>query len=118
MTSITLQLPRLPLPPRKLRNKHAQISRTENGKRKTENGIEADTAWNNPVTVIIKPDEGLTRAQKPIIQMDFGMVDGQLEIPSCARMAFTIVPSLAAYAVPSEASRSLALQLLLPIGYY
>lgn len=49
---------------------------------KTENGIEADNAWNTSVTVIIKPYEGLTQAQKLIIQTDFGMIDGQLEIPS------------------------------------
>ncbi|MNY45995.1 hypothetical protein D3C86_1811370 [compost metagenome] len=48
----------------------------------TENGIDGDDAWNTEVAVIIKPDERLTLAQKAIIQTDFGMVDGQLEIPS------------------------------------
>jgi predicted DNA-binding transcriptional regulator YafY len=52
----------------------------------TENGIDADEAWNTPVTVIIKPDEGLTPAQKLIIQTDFGMIDGQLEIPTCGAL--------------------------------
>ena len=48
----------------------------------TENGIDGDDVWNTEVAVIIKPDERLTPAQKANIQTDFGMVDGQLEIPS------------------------------------
>ena len=48
----------------------------------TENGIDGDDVWNTEVAVIIKPDERLTPAQKAIIQTDFGMMDGQIEIPS------------------------------------
>jgi predicted DNA-binding transcriptional regulator YafY len=47
----------------------------------TENGILGDDRWNSEVNVIIKPDERLTLTQKAIIQEDFGMVDGRLQIP-------------------------------------
>ncbi|WP_422421326.1 WYL domain-containing protein [Pseudomonas sp. GZD-222] len=49
---------------------------------KTEHGIALDEVWNTEVSVIIQPDPRLDAAQKAIIQTDFGMVDGQLEIPS------------------------------------
>ncbi|MPQ70844.1 MULTISPECIES: WYL domain-containing protein [unclassified Pseudomonas] len=49
---------------------------------KAENVIVEDTAWNSEVAVIIEPDLRLTAAQKAIIETDFGMVDGQLVIPS------------------------------------
>ena len=47
----------------------------------TENGISDDDQWNSEVNVIIKPDERLTLMQKAIIEADFGMVDGRLQIP-------------------------------------
>lgn len=48
----------------------------------TENGIEGDDEWNVEVPVLIVPDERLVPAQKAIIEKDFGMVDGKLEIMS------------------------------------
>lgn len=48
----------------------------------TGNGIEGDDEWNTEVSVIIRPDERLAAAQKAIIETDFGMVDGKLEIYS------------------------------------
>ena len=48
----------------------------------TEHGIEGDHEWNTEVPVLIIPDERLTPTQKAIIETDFGMVDGKLEIPS------------------------------------
>lgn len=48
----------------------------------TEHGIEGDDEWNTEVPVLIIPDERLTPTQKAIIETDFGMVDGKLEIPS------------------------------------
>lgn len=48
----------------------------------SDNGIAADDDWNHTIAVIIKPDERLSPAQKDIIQTDFGMVDGKLEIHS------------------------------------
>lgn len=48
----------------------------------TENGIESDDEWNIEVSVLIRPDERLATAQRAIIETDFGMIDGCLEIPS------------------------------------
>lgn len=49
---------------------------------KTEHGITLDEVWNTEVSGITQPDLRLDAAQKAIIQTDFGMVGGQLEIPS------------------------------------
>lgn len=51
---------------------------------KTEHGIEQDDDWNNEVPVTIQPDPRLEPAQKAIIETDFGMLDGVLDI-SCRR---------------------------------
>ena len=48
----------------------------------TENGIDGDEVWNTEVAVIIKPDGRLNKAQQAIIEVDFGMTDGQLVVPS------------------------------------
>lgn len=48
----------------------------------TENGIAADDVWNTEVAVIIKPDERLDKVQRAIIEVDFGMTDGQLVVLS------------------------------------
>lgn len=48
----------------------------------TDNGIESDGEWNTEVSVLIRPDERLATAQRAIIETDFGMIDGCLEIPS------------------------------------
>ena len=49
---------------------------------KSDNGIGDDEVWNTEAPVIIRPDERLALAQKSIIETDYGMVDGQLVIPS------------------------------------
>jgi len=46
----------------------------------SEHTREQDEAWNTPVTVLIEPDARLSPAQKAIIEVDFGMADGQLPI--------------------------------------
>ena len=48
----------------------------------TENGIAEDDDWNTEAPVIIKPDERLDKAQRMIIEVDFGMTDGRLVVPS------------------------------------
>jgi predicted DNA-binding transcriptional regulator YafY len=48
--------------------------------RKTENLIEEDEDWNTEVSVIIEPDSRLKPDQKAIIETDFGMQNGVLEI--------------------------------------
>lgn len=46
------------------------------------NGAEDDEVWNSEIAVILQPDPRLDDAQKAIIQRDYGMVDGRLEIPT------------------------------------
>ena len=50
--------------------------------RKTENLISADEDWNTEVEVIIEPDSRLKPEQKAIIEIDFGMSEGVLSIPT------------------------------------
>ena len=49
---------------------------------KSKNVIEEDEAWNAEVTMVIEPDSRLTDEQKAIIEADFGMLNGQLLIPT------------------------------------
>ena len=48
----------------------------------SENRINEDEVWNTEVTVVIEPDSRLTEAQRAIIEVDFGMLNGQLLIPT------------------------------------
>ncbi len=48
----------------------------------SENTQELDEDWNTEIPVIIAPDGRLSAAQKVIIETGFGMVDGQLVVPS------------------------------------
>lgn len=50
--------------------------------RKTENLISEDEDWNTVVEVIIEPDSRLKPEQKAIIEVDFGMREGVLVIPT------------------------------------
>ncbi|WP_153774939.1 YafY family protein [Pseudomonas sp. MNR3A] len=47
-----------------------------------DNGAEGDEVWNSEIAVILQPDPRLDEAQKAIIQRDYGMIDGRLEIPT------------------------------------
>ncbi|MFT5452545.1 MAG: putative DNA-binding transcriptional regulator YafY [Enterobacterales bacterium] len=42
--------------------------------------IEEDEAWNTEVQLIIKPHQGLTKAQKKVIEKDYSMQDGELVV--------------------------------------
>ncbi|WP_120997031.1 helix-turn-helix transcriptional regulator [Stutzerimonas urumqiensis] len=46
----------------------------------SDNTREQDDAWNTPVTVLIEPDARLSAAQRAIIEVDYGMIDGQLPV--------------------------------------
>ncbi len=46
----------------------------------SEHTRDQDEAWNTPVTVLIEPDARLSPAQKAIIEVDFGMAEGQLPV--------------------------------------
>ena len=49
---------------------------------KSDNFSSMDEDWNTELAVVIAPDGRLNKAQKAIIETDFGMVDGQLVVPS------------------------------------
>ena len=46
----------------------------------SDNGRDTDAAWNAEVQVIIEPDARLRPEQKSIIEVDYGMRDGQLRV--------------------------------------
>ena len=46
----------------------------------SDNGRDTDAAWNAEVQVIIEPDARLRPEQKSIIEVDYGMLDGQLRV--------------------------------------
>ncbi|MDH4557932.1 WYL domain-containing protein [Pseudomonas sp. BN417] len=46
----------------------------------SDNGRDQDEGWNTQVQVIIAPDPRLKPAQKTLIEVDFGMQDGQLQL--------------------------------------
>lgn len=48
----------------------------------TEHGREGDEGWSTEVAVVIEPDPRLKPAQTAIIEIDYGMQDGQLLVPS------------------------------------
>ena len=48
----------------------------------SEHGREGDAGWSTEVTVVIAPDPRLQPAQTAIIEIDYGMQDGQLLVPS------------------------------------
>jgi len=46
------------------------------------NGVDGDVDWNTDIPVVFTTDVRLSAEQKAIIETDFGMVDGQLVVPS------------------------------------
>jgi predicted DNA-binding transcriptional regulator YafY len=53
----------------------------------SEEGIEKDNAWNTHITLRIIPDPRLTKFQQGIIERDYGMSNGALEITTRAALA-------------------------------
>ena len=49
-------------------------------------GVDGDTEWNQYVTVRIVADPRLAPEQREVIETDYGMRDGVLEIPTRARL--------------------------------
>jgi hypothetical protein len=49
-------------------------------------GVDGDTEWNTWVTVRITADPRLAPDQREVIETDYGMWDGVLEIPTRARL--------------------------------
>lgn len=49
-------------------------------------GVDGDTEWNTRVVVRIAPDPRLSREQREVVEMDYGMEKGVLEIATRARL--------------------------------
>jgi predicted DNA-binding transcriptional regulator YafY len=52
----------------------------------SEHGADGDTDWNTLVTIILVPDPRLTPAQCEVIEVDYGMQHGKLEVTTRARL--------------------------------
>jgi predicted DNA-binding transcriptional regulator YafY len=52
----------------------------------SEHGADADTGWNTHVTVRIAPDPRLSRDQQDVVETDYGMENGVLEVSTRARL--------------------------------
>jgi predicted DNA-binding transcriptional regulator YafY len=57
-------------------------------------GIEADIEWNTQVCVRIAPDPRMTREQREVVETDYGMHNGALEITTRARLVTYILQLL------------------------
>ncbi|MCP5123278.1 MAG: WYL domain-containing protein [Pseudomonadales bacterium] len=49
-------------------------------------GADGDTEWNTRVTIRIVPDARLSRAQQEVVEMDYGMEAGALEVTTRGRL--------------------------------
>jgi predicted DNA-binding transcriptional regulator YafY len=49
-------------------------------------GVEGDEDWNRLVTIRIVPDHRLNKDQQQVVEVDYGMTDGALEIPIRAKL--------------------------------
>lgn len=52
----------------------------------SDHGVEGDSEWNTPVTVRITPDPRLRPEQQEVVEADYGMTDGALEIRTRGRL--------------------------------
>ena len=52
----------------------------------SEHGAEGDTEWNTHITVRIVPDPRLNPEQQEVVEMDYGMENGVLEVSTRARL--------------------------------
>lgn len=52
----------------------------------SEHGADGDEDWNTQVTVRITPDPRLSAAQRDVVEADYDMTDGALQIPTRARL--------------------------------
>jgi len=49
-------------------------------------GVDGDGEWNTRVTIRITPDPRLTRDQQEVVETDFGMENGVLEVPTRGKL--------------------------------
>lgn len=60
----------------------------------SEHGAQEDTQWHTQVVVRIAPDPRLSPEQREVVEVDYGMVDGALEIPTRARLVTYVLQLL------------------------
>lgn len=60
----------------------------------SEHGLEEDTEWNTHVVVRIAPDPRLQLQQREVVEMDYGMENGVLEVPTRARLVTYVLQLL------------------------
>lgn len=60
----------------------------------SEHGIEGDIEWNLKITIRIAADQRLTVAQREVVEVDYGMKNGVLEIPTRARLVTYVLQLL------------------------
>jgi predicted DNA-binding transcriptional regulator YafY len=52
----------------------------------SEHGVEGDEEWNSQVSIRIVPDPRLNRAQREVVEVDYGMDDGLLEVKTRGKL--------------------------------
>ncbi len=52
----------------------------------SEHGAEGDTQWNTRVTIRIAPDPRLSRDQREVVEVDYGMENGALEVTTRGKL--------------------------------
>jgi len=52
----------------------------------SEHGVDGDRDWNIRVTIRIVPDPRLSREQRDVVEVDYGMADGALEVATRGRL--------------------------------
>ena len=52
----------------------------------SEHGVAGDTQWNTSITIRIVPDPRLRRDQKDVVEADYGMENGALEVSTRGKL--------------------------------
>jgi predicted DNA-binding transcriptional regulator YafY len=60
----------------------------------SEHGVDGDDQWNTRVTIRITPDPRLTEVQQEVIEVDYGMTGGALEIETRGKLVPYVLRSL------------------------
>ncbi len=63
-------------------------------RQKSKHTIQQDDDWNRKVVMTISPDHRLTEAQQKIIELDYGMDNGRLEVATRAALAPYVLSQL------------------------
>lgn len=64
------------------------------GARKSEIDPKNDADWNSWVTLVLRPHRGLTKEQSHAVELEYGMVDGVLHVPTRRALLFYLVQQL------------------------